>query len=154
MKYNKTFTAADESIISLISSKVKNRDIVKVFELIKRYSSFLERVVTRIELDLTITKLNGVFTISCRFGYSQIVKLFLDDKPVYPSAKNNYAIRWASENGHFEVVKLLLADPRVVPSADDNDAIRWASRNGHSKVTQNAFHQSMANNMVSEDLFE
>jgi hypothetical protein len=36
---------------------------------------------------------------------------------VDPTAKSNYAIRWAAKYGRAECLKLLLADPRVDPSA-------------------------------------
>ena len=39
---------------------------------------------------------------------------------VDPSADDNWAIRYASENGHIAVVERLLMDPRVDPSADNN----------------------------------
>jgi hypothetical protein len=55
---------------------------------------------------------------------------------VDPFIKNNFPIRWASENGHVEVVKLLLSDERVDPSDNGNYAIRWASSNGHVKVVR------------------
>jgi len=35
------------------------------------------------------------------------VKILLSDKRVDPTAGDNRAILWASENGHVEVVKLL-----------------------------------------------
>ena len=46
---------------------------------------------------------------------------------VDPTAKDNQAIRRASQNGHIEIVRLLLSDSRVDPSANDNYAIIWAS---------------------------
>lgn len=65
-----------------------------------------------------------------------VVKSLLADSRVDPAARDNFAIRWASENGHVDVVKLLLADGRVDPAADDNYARRWASRNGHVGVVK------------------
>ena len=53
-----------------------------------------------------------------------------------PSADNNYAIQWASENSHAEVVRLLLADTRVDPGANNNFAIRFASEKGHIEVVR------------------
>jgi ankyrin repeat protein len=66
----------------------------------------------------------------------EVVQLLLSDLRVDPSAENDYAIKWASNNGHLEVVQLLLSDPRVDPSTNDNAAIRWASGNGHLEVVQ------------------
>ena len=78
-------------------------------------------------------------------GYYKIVKLLLSDERVDPSAIENYAIVYASDNGryeialsdnridhqrgiiirvtntlHYDVMKLLLSDERVDPSAEDN----------------------------------
>jgi len=55
----------------------------------------------------------------------ELVQLCL--KLTDPSANNNYAIRWASQNGHTDVVKLLLADERVDPSADDHRSAMLAA---------------------------
>ena len=41
--------------------------------------------------------------------------MLLNDPRVDPSTVDNYAIRFASENGHTKVVKVLLSDPRVGP---------------------------------------
>jgi hypothetical protein len=37
----------------------------------------------------------------------EVVKALLSDPRVDPSADNNYAIRYASQNGYLEVIKLL-----------------------------------------------
>jgi len=64
------------------------------------------------------------------------VKVLLNDERVDPSADDNYAIRYAAENGRSEVVRLLLQDGRVDPSADDNYAIRNAARNSNTEVVR------------------
>ena len=51
-------------------------------------------------------------------------------------AHDNWAIRYASQNGHSAVVELLLQYPRVDPAARDNEAIRYASHNGHRVVVE------------------
>ncbi len=53
-----------------------------------------------------------------------------------PSDTDNYAIKWASENGYLEIVKLLLQDPRVDPSDTDNYAIKIASFKRHLEVVK------------------
>ena len=69
-------------------------------------------------------------------GLYDIFETLLEDPRVDPSAYNNYAIVFASDNGHLEVVKLLLKDPRVDPSAKDNYSIELASENGHHEVVK------------------
>ena len=51
------------------------------------------------------------------------------------TAFNNYAIRWASLNGHLEVVKYLHENGADI-QADDNLSIRWASLKGHLEVVK------------------
>jgi len=65
-----------------------------------------------------------------------VFKEILKEEGVDPSADDNYAIRWAAQNGHLEVVKLLLKDKRVDPGAVDNAAIQWASRDGHLEIVK------------------
>ena len=62
----------------------------------------------------------------------QLVPLGLVD----PSARDNEAIRYASEKGHLDVVSLLLQQKGVDPSAINNYAIRYASENGHLEVVK------------------
>lgn len=67
---------------------------------------------------------------------NDVFRLVLKDERVDPSAKDNYAIRIASEKGYVEVVKLLLQDKRVDLSACDNEAMRLAARNNHNEVLE------------------
>jgi len=66
----------------------------------------------------------------------ELVQLFLTLTDIDPSAEENYAICWASQNGHTDVVKVLLANERVDPTANNNCAICWASQNGHTEVVK------------------
>jgi ankyrin repeat protein len=100
--------------------------------------------------------------VASLFGYVNVVWSLLEDPRVDPTARNNEAIRMASENGHIEVVELLLENNRVDPTTaifnasknghidviqlllengvnpanDNNKAIRWASENGHVDVVE------------------
>jgi ankyrin repeat protein len=66
----------------------------------------------------------------------EVVKLLLQDARVNHSARDNYAIKLASDNGHVEIVKLLLQYGRADPSAQNNLAIKLASQNGHVLVVK------------------
>ena len=50
-------------------------------------------------------------------------------------ANNDYAVRWASENGHLETVKYLVSQGANI-RANDDCAMRWASRNGHLETVK------------------
>jgi len=66
-------------------------------------------------------------------GYNKIVQLLLDNG-ADPTAEDNYAIKWASQNDWIEVVETLLKNNSkytVNPAAEDNYAIKHAS--GHYK---------------------
>ena len=78
----------------------------------------------------------GRFDNACRTGNIKLTKELINLDNVDPSARNNYAIRWASENGHYNIVRLLLNDPRVDPSDADNWAIFWASYYGHYNIVR------------------
>ena len=68
-----------------------------------------------------------------------------------PSARNNWAIRWASTNGHLSVVDQLMRDPRVDPSDHYNLAIREASMNGHLAVVDRLLQDPRVNPRVYDN---
>ncbi len=53
-------------------------------------------------------------------------------------ARNDYALRYSSENGHIEVVKYLveLKPDGANIHTDDDYSLRWASRNGHLDIVK------------------
>jgi len=57
------------------------------------------------------------FKLAIEHENAELVRLFLANSHVDPSADNNWAIRTASAEGYTDVVVVLLADPRVNPSA-------------------------------------
>ena len=74
------------------------------------------------------------FEEACANGHTGVVKLLVEESRVDPTANNNYAIGWASEQGHTGVVQILLENKRVDPSANENYAIIRATENGHRAV--------------------
>ena len=74
--------------------------------------------------------------MAAHYDHHIVVKLLLADKRVDPSARDNYAIRYAASNGHITVVRLLLGDDRIDPSAKDNWAINLAAKYGHLEVVK------------------
>ena len=63
-----------------------------------------------------------------------ILKLLLANPRVDPAVLNNYAIRWASNNGCTNTVDLLINAPRVDPTADDNFAFIMARANDYPSI--------------------
>ncbi len=64
-----------------------------------------------------------------------MVERLLADARVDPAARDNFALRVASEGGHLAVVERLLADARVDPAAGGNNlAICRATASGHLAV--------------------
>ena len=51
------------------------------------------------------------------------------------TADDNYAVRWAAENGHLEVVKYLHENGADI-TAEDNEAVRCAAIYGHLEVVK------------------
>uniref|UniRef100_A0A6C0C5D5 Uncharacterized protein n=1 Tax=viral metagenome TaxID=1070528 RepID=A0A6C0C5D5_9ZZZZ len=74
---------------------------------------------------------SGALRIAAKNGFSDIVKILLDDGRSDPASLQNYAIKIASENGFANTVKLLLQDKRVDPSAENDYSLRMATANGH-----------------------
>jgi hypothetical protein len=68
-----------------------------------------------------------------------------------PSIENNYAIRWASENGYTEIVELLLNDSRVDPSAEDNQAIKLACKFKKIEIVKLLLEDSRVDPSVTDD---
>ena len=64
------------------------------------------------------------------------------------SINDQYAIRWASENGYLQIVTSLLKDSRVDPSAEGQYAIKWASQNGHHEVVETLLKDSRVGKVI------
>lgn len=85
---------------------------------------------------LSRPKLAGLlFARAAEFGHLSLVRV-MASQGVDPRAKDNWAIRMASQNGHRHVVRFLLGLKRVDPSAEDNYATRFACSNGHLGVVR------------------
>jgi len=56
---------------------------------------------------------NEAIRVAASNGYTEIVKVLLQDNRVNPADENNHAIIWAALYGHTDTVKVLLQDTRV-----------------------------------------
>jgi ankyrin repeat protein len=79
---------------------------------------------------------DDVFFWAVRNGFTEIVKLLLEDDSIDPAMMDNDSIAEACCKGHLEIVKLLLNDLRVDPSANDQLAIRFAASEGHFEIVE------------------
>jgi len=93
------------------------------------------KVVDKIEYKETMSN-DDLFKKHLKHNKIAIIKNMINKDMVDPSADENFAIRYASDNGHHEVVEFLLQDERVDPSAENNYAIRRASENGHLEIVK------------------
>jgi len=75
---------------------------------------------------------NDLLWICAEAGKTEFVKYLLD-AGADVHAIDDYALRWASNNGHADVVKLLL-DAGADVHADNDHALQLASYNGHTDV--------------------
>jgi len=118
-----------------------NENLIKSIELnsslksIKWYIKFLY-IVKFFKISNKLNSWYFIFLIAAENNYKDVLKMLLITSKVDPSAKDNYAIYWASKNGYIEVVKLLLEDPRVDPTVDDNFAVKMAIYYGYSEIVQ------------------
>jgi ankyrin repeat protein len=79
------------------------------------------------------SSLIGVFAM---VGDTRHVLELLENRDLDPSFDNNFAIRFASQNGHTAIVEALLRHPKVDPAACSNHSIQRAAHGGHLTVVQ------------------
>src|SRR5215217_9211678 len=86
-------------------------DTPDVIRMITSYLSFddkrLSRIINRTwytSTQYTPSDIARILKNASMNGHSEVVKRFLADEHVDPSANDNSAIQRASENGHFEIV--------------------------------------------------
>jgi hypothetical protein len=68
-----------------------------------------------------------------------VIKLIQEGK-VKASARDNKAIKFASERGFGDIVVALLQERCVDPSSDENIALQNVASNGHAKILQALLH--------------
>ena len=93
------------------------------------------------------------FRAAAKYGYTNIVKLLLNDSRVDPSEWNDhdYAFRSASENGHLEIIKILLEDHRINPANVQNLAILESYSNGHVNIVEILWKDKRIKNTLQND---
>ncbi len=69
------------------------------------------------KIGYTDTTISIAFRWAVQRSHVKLVKLFLDDGRVDPTANDNEALRFALEKGNSTVAALLIADPRISLSA-------------------------------------
>ena len=105
----------------------------------------LGSVKTLLEMCNPADNNNEAIRVAASCGYTDIVKLLLQDTRVNPGDENNRVIRWAANYGHTDTVKILLQDNRVNPADQNNQAIRWAAHNGHTDTVKILLQDKRAN---------
>ena len=71
----------------------------------------------------------------CFGGYTEIMKLMLEDPRIDPTFDDHAPFRWACRKSQIEIIKLLLQDPRIDPTVRNNILIFRASRKHQVKVS-------------------
>jgi len=74
-----------------------------------------------------------------RYGLTEYFIKGVESGKADPSAKDNFVIRCASENGYLNIVKYLMSldkSYKVDPSVKDNFAIRYAASNGYLDIVK------------------
>ena len=96
--------------------------------------------------NITTVTLNTAIYAAARYGYADIVALFLADPRVDPGAGDDDALCIAAGFGNSAVVELLLKHPEVNPAAEDNEPLKSAA---HGLTTINS-HYSVVNMLLQE----
>lgn len=79
--------------------------------------------------------ITDAFVMACADGYTDSVTILLNDSRIDFHAKNNSAIRLATQYGHANVIEILLQDSRM-DMTTKTVAFTVAAENGHSKIIQ------------------
>lgn len=98
---------SEEDIIKLCQNLSKDEKLIKGCEL-----GILS--IVKQGLEEGANPKDGIcFSMACKYGHIDIVKLLLKDKRINPSGMGNEAIWWASETDNKDILKLLLNDERI-----------------------------------------
>ena len=114
-------TIIDKDILFQYAIKVNNIKVVK--ELLKD------------GVDPSVND-NNAIDIALKKGYTDLVKVLLQDKRVKSTINKNIFLQKVVENGNIEIVKLLLQDKNVNPGYNNNLAIQIAATCGHTKIVK------------------
>ncbi|KAI8892331.1 hypothetical protein BC833DRAFT_625939 [Globomyces pollinis-pini] len=76
------------------------------------------------------------FEYAIRNNKPDIVKVFLEDGKIDPSANDNYAIVDACESNYNEIARLLLDDGRADPTGDDSLVVGRAAGDGNTELVR------------------
>jgi ankyrin repeat protein len=97
------------------------------------------------------SSLIGVFAM---VGDTRHVLELLESGQLDPSFDNNFAIRFASQNGHTDIVKALLKHPKVDPAACSNHSIQRAAHGGHLDIVRLLSHHPRINRFALNDALQ
>jgi len=117
-----------------LKSKIKSMDIYDLY--VNKYMSPEDKDI----VDRYIAKNIKYDVVDIlKYGLTQYFIKAVESGKVDPSAKDNYAIRWAVEYGKLDIVKYLISLDKsygVDPSAVNNYAIRVAALNGYLDIVK------------------
>jgi hypothetical protein len=118
-----------ESIKIILSHDLFQSNFMKIYA-IQKFSregkaEHLNQILNQIKLDSKHYH-PVAFLSSVDGGHEEVVKLFLKDPQLNPSAFNNQAIRSAASAGCVKVTALLMDDKRVDPTINENSLLRLA----------------------------
>ncbi len=82
------------------------------------------------------------------------VKLLLQDEKLDPCYKNNFAIRYSTQNRNLDMIKLLIKDKRIDPSANKNISIKDAYYYKHNNIVQCLWQDERVRNSLENDYKE
>jgi ankyrin repeat protein len=91
---------------------------------------------------------NALIKQASELGNPELVEYLLalsNGSMIRPHAEDDYALRWAANNGHHETVRLLLRDCLVDPTAQFNCALRCATYNNHYETVKNLLEDPWVN---------
>jgi hypothetical protein len=119
--------AVDNNVPWLVKECIdKGIDLLKTSDQDYYYDSYSNKVF------ITIGE-SAIWSV-CQYGFTEIVKILLEDGRADPRVKNSVTMYWALNNLYTDIIKLLIKDGRADPSIDKNGALDWAADEGHVNI--------------------
>ncbi len=98
--------------------------------------------------------INSSLRLAIEYGYSDIVKTFLNDGRIKPCSSSIPLFYLAVKFNQFDIVKILLDDKRLDPSKDSNMFIISAYENGYSGIVNLLWQDQRVKSSLKDVCFE
>ena len=82
------------------------------------------------------SSMSDTFLTACLYGYTELVRILLENPNIDPGDKDSLGLQYACEKGHTEIVRLLLKSGKVNPMANNDYPFKIALKNHHIDIVK------------------